>query len=64
VPHALIDKKVARMMTCLSFLQCYAAKEKKLSAHQVVTSDEEWVYHFTPISKQSNMQRKHSTEHK
>jgi hypothetical protein len=36
-------------------------KWEKNCLHQVVTSDEELGYHFTPISKQSIMESKHST---
>jgi hypothetical protein len=62
MPCALTDKKVARMMACLSFLQCYAVKGGgDIFLHQVVTSDEAWAYQFTPISKQSNKAWKHST---
>jgi hypothetical protein len=61
VPHALTDKKVTRMMACLSFLLCYAVKGGKNCLHQVVINDKEWVYHFTPINKQSNVAWKNST---
>jgi hypothetical protein len=59
--RALTDNwRVARMIGCLRLLHCYAVKQKNCF-HQVVTSDEEWIYHFTPTKKQSNMDWNHST---
>jgi hypothetical protein len=50
VPCVLIDDKAARIMTCLSFLQCSAA-EGNNCLRQVVTGDDIWICHsLLPVS--------------
>ncbi|KFM63570.1 Histone-lysine N-methyltransferase SETMAR, partial [Stegodyphus mimosarum] len=60
VPRVLsAEHKATRMMCSLTFLQRYHSDGQHF-IDRIVTGDETWLHHFTPISKRATMEWKHA----
>jgi len=60
VPKQLTDEhKKQRIDACWSLVTRYRKEQNEFLSRIIITCDETWVYHYTPKSKRSSMQRKH-----